>query len=243
MAGSPKYLNRQNMVEQISEGRPEKDIPWNLFIKSCKGKGVKQAKKLREILMRPEYAWGWDFIALADIEHEMGSEFKIENSRWIYLLKKMEKYQIIRKKIVKDSSLKTPKKERTYYQYSSDAETPTLTEEGYKKEYFHQIIEIQNLEHRLYAAMDVLNQHQLLKEYFKECNKGMKWITAFPALKNPEEYVKSLHPKMQYLTYELLKKGVADDLEELLIISFEKGVEVCYANRDKGKNFPIVVTK
>jgi uncharacterized protein (DUF927 family) len=241
MAGSPRYLKNHDVMAVSVQ--PEKEIRWDHFIKTRKGEGIKQASILRDYLMKKEEDWGWDFVSFSEIERFMKSNTGISRPRLTRLLKEMEQNQIIRKKIVIDPSLKSPNKERTFYQYQSEAEMEELTYEGYRKEYFHQLVQINELNHRLDSALNVINDYLLLQEYIKTYKMGAKWSTVFPALNNPEEYIKSLHPKEQYLIKMFLEKGVGKNYEEILIKCFEAGIESCYKNRHLGKNFPYIERK
>ena len=172
MARSPKYLKKERVTEnQLSV--PEKDpllenARVNLFLDSRKGEGKKQAGELWYFLWSKETEFDWEWIPLATIEKHMQESCNISRNRLIQLLKDMEKDHLIRKKTVIDLKLKTPNKERTFYKFQHQAISPVKTDAGYKKGYIELSLENSDLRRKFDSAMNVLNKHRLLQDYFKD---------------------------------------------------------------------------
>lgn len=246
MTGSPKYLvkpqNETGDPSELPEG--ETFTRWGLFIKSRKGEGIQQAEELGRFLKSKETEIDWQWISLPDIERHMRESCGISHNRLLQLISDMEKLYLIRKKTVIDSSLRTPNKERTFYKFFLMAETSAKTFDDYKREFQELYIENLDLKRKLDSAMNVLNKHHLLQDYFND------YLGERPRPDYPKEaldadaaaYLSSLDPKARKLMEHLIQKGYGKNAYEVGRRAFEEFARD-YKKDPKALSFHMIVRK
>jgi len=248
MASSPKYLKKKKLENKDSEGSNqeaiEEDARVNLFIDSRKGQGKKQAGELWYFLWSKETELDWEWIPLAAIEKHMKESCSIPQNRLFQLLKEMEENHLIKKKIVIDSKLKTPNKERTYYKFHYMALNPVRTKEGYEKGYRKLYSENSELRRKIDSAMIVLNKHHLLQDYYQD------YFGERPRPDDPTNYsdltksvISFMGPKVQKGVQRLIDKGCAKDELDVIKRSLENLKKILDEDLKARLDGPIIIRK
>lgn len=180
-------MEKQELSTPLTEER------LKFFLDSRKG-AKDQCLEILHIILQKENQYNDGWVPFQDIKEHMDKKFtkedpvweKLSDGRKVHLQKKrkrelkipkiprehltrlledMEDLNIVKKKKEKDTSLKTPNKDRIFYKCRGDAITPIFTRIGMAQDYprlYRKNIELSN---NLGLALCILDEHGLIEEY------------------------------------------------------------------------------